>query len=113
MAAMRPREGIMKLSELRPCDNCGGKVFPNFYVIRISQAFIMPSAQQTLGLMTMFNGNLGLAETFSPAPDAVKVLGDEEKALMTELIVCQDCYLMGKVNLVGLAEKVREARDET
>lgn len=101
----------MKLSELRPCDNCGGKIAPQFYVIRITQAFVTPSANQTLGLATMFHGNLGLAEVFSPDPDPVKVLGDEEPSLMTELIVCPDCYLRGKTDLVMLVEKQRDSRD--
>lgn len=98
----------MKLSDLRPCDNCGGKIAPAFYVVRISQAFIMPAARQTLGLMEMFHGNLGLAEVFTPDPDAVKVVGDEEKSLMTELLLCQNCRLMGKVDLVVLGERRNE-----
>lgn len=101
----------MKLSDLRPCDNCGGKIAPAFYVVRISPAFIVPAARQTLGLMEMFHGNLRLAELFTPEPDAVRVAGDEEKTLMTELLLCENCYLMGKVDLVVLSEKLHGHED--
>lgn len=94
----------MKLSELRPCDNCGGKIAPAFFIVRISQALVLPSAQQSVGLMMMFRGNLKLAEAMSPNPDAVMVFGDQDKSLMTELIICQGCYPAGKIDLVRLAE---------
>lgn len=99
----------MKLSELRPCDKCGGKTAPAFYIVRISQALVLPSARQSLGLMTMFHGNLKLAEAMSPNPDAVMVFGDQDKGLMSELIICQVCYLAGEIDLVMLAERRNEA----
>ncbi|MBP8055166.1 MAG: hypothetical protein KA314_04960 [Chloroflexi bacterium] len=98
----------MKLSELRPCDQCRGKLAPIFYVVRVSLAVIKAdAANATLGLMQMFRGNLGLAEAFSPQPNAITVAGDEEPKLWTELFLCQDCYV-GEVNLAMLAE-VRNA----
>lgn len=79
-------------------------MFPVFYVIRFSMAFVTPSANTTLGLAQMFHGNLGLAEVFTSEPHPVKVAGDEDPNLMTELLLCQDCYV-GEVNLAALAER--------
>lgn len=97
----------MKLSELRPCDKCGGKIAPVFYVVRVSLAVVTPAANTTLGLNQMFHGNLALAEVFTSEPHPVKVAGDEDLNLMTELFICQNCYV-GEVNLAMLAE-VRNA----
>ena len=94
----------MKLSQLRPCDKCGGKITPMFYVVRVSLAVVKAdAANATLGLAQMFRGNLGLAEAFSPQPDAIMVVGDEEPELRTELFLCQNCC-MGEVNLSELVE---------
>lgn len=96
----------MKLSNLRPCDNCGGKIAPLFYVVRTSIAVINPdAANETLGLTQMFRGSLSLAEAFSSKPDAVKIGGDENKELMSEIFLCQNCYF-GDVNVAVLVEKI-------
>ncbi len=94
----------MKLSQLKPCASCGGKIAPVFYVVRVSLAIVTPAANTTLGLNQMFRGNLALAEVFTSEPHPVKVAGDEDPNLMTELLLCQDCY-MSEVNLAVLAEK--------
>ena len=79
----------MKLSDVRPCDVCGGKVSPLFYVLRVSQAiFNAQAANEVLGLTTMVGGSLDLAEAMAPQPEVIMVLGDEVPALMTEFVVC-------------------------
>lgn len=84
----------MKLSELRPCDCCGGKIAPHFYVVRLSQAMVMAKeANAVLGLAQMFGGALGLAEVVAPDADAVKIFGDERKELMHEFFLCQECFM--------------------
>ena len=104
--AIPEKGGIMKLSELKPCAACHGKIAPIWYVVRISQAMLNPrAANQTLGLAQMFGGNLALAEVMSPQPDCVLVMGDAEPGLMTELSICQNCFLMGKVELPILMEE--------
>jgi len=107
----------MKLSQLRPCDVCGGKIAPSFYVVRTSIALFKPQAtQQTLGLAQYFGGNLGLAEIFSPDEDAVVVAMDNEehKELMSEFFICQNCYLTKPIDLALLAErKVQNAPLDT
>ncbi len=96
----------MKLSEVRPCDKCGGKIAPVFYVIRFSQALFTPAAQRTLGMIQYMGGNLALGEMFAAeADDAVLVMGDKQKELMVELIICQPCFLGGSLDLASLWEK--------
>lgn len=98
----------MKLSDLRPCDKCGARMSGPFYVIRVSQAMVMPSAQQQVGLALML-GSLALAEAMGPDPDVVKVFGDENPALMTELHLCQECFLLEDVPAAELMEKASRA----
>lgn len=94
----------MKLSELRPCDNCGGIVAPQFYIVQTSLAIINPqAANATLGLTQMFGGHLALAEAMSPDAEAVKIAGEFNKELWTELRVCAKCY-MQPLNLAEIAE---------
>ena len=80
----------LKLSDLRPCDGCGGKIAPLFYVVRTEMAVVNTvDANQVLGLRQIFQGSLGLAEAMAPA-EPVKLGGPE---LTTELFFCQECYL--------------------
>ena len=100
----------MKLSQLRPCDNCHGPLsHGHFYVVRVTQALVLPrTTNQVLGLTQYFGGNLALAEMFAPDDDAIKILGDEQKELMYEFLLCQDCFLR-PVDLAMLMEARREA----
>lgn len=107
----------MKLSELKPCAICKGKIVPVWYVVRISQAMLKPSAaNSTLGLVQHFGGlgnpgALAVAEAMSPEPDCVMIFGDAEPSLMTEVTICQNCFLMGELNLAMLMESVRATDD--
>jgi hypothetical protein len=104
----------MKLSELRPCDKCGGSINPIFHVVRYSPAIVsQQAARETLGLSQMFGGHLGLAEVMTSKPDAVSVaMDDKEHAeLGVEIFLCNDCYC-GEVNLAALAEKVEKNNKE-
>lgn len=76
----------MKLSELKPCEICGGPVAPVFYRVTVEQVMIDPeAANRVLGLNMMFGGNaLGLAETFTP-DDVTLVLQTNATVL------CSDC----------------------
>ena len=103
----------MKLSELRPCDNCGGIIAPQFYVVRTSLAIIdAQAANATLGLTQMFNGALGLAEAMSPMPDAVKIAGEFDKSLWVEDFLCRDCFMTKGINLAQLGEATSERQAE-
>jgi hypothetical protein len=104
----------MKLSELKPCAVCKGKIAPFWYVVRFSMAMISPhAANGVMGLTQMFGGNLALAEAMAPEPDCVKVLGDEEPDLMTEVNICQECFLMKPLNMALLMESAREEEPVT
>lgn len=106
----------MKLSDLRPCDNCGGPIGQMFYVMRYSIALINPDAgNQVLGLAQMFRGSLALAEAMAPRPDCVKVAMDdpEFKELTTELFICNDCFLMKPLDMAVLSEKRRTATEKS
>lgn len=99
----------MKLSELKPCAACKGKITPIWYVVRISQAMLKPQAANgVLGLCQMFGGSLALAEAMAPEPDCVLVMGDKEPSLMTEINVCQQCFLMKPLDMAILMESARE-----
>lgn len=85
----------MRLSELRPCDYCGGALTgkdgrcPVFHVVDRRLATIDPrEANQVLGLTQYFQGALGLAEIMGPLSDPVKVSYVNETAL-----VCNDCAI--------------------
>lgn len=85
----------MRLSELRPCDYCGGKLTgkdghcPIFHVVDRRLATIDPGqANQILGMTQVFEGALRLAEIMGPS-DPVKVSYVNETAL-----VCNDCAIV-------------------
>jgi hypothetical protein len=103
----------IKVSELRPCDHCGGPIAPMFYVVRLSLALIDHRAvNEFMGMHQFFGGRapVALVENFAPsAADAVLVAGDKEPSLMTECWICQDCYLGTPLNLARLTES-RHAR---
>lgn len=95
----------MKLSQVRPCDNCGQKIAPIFYVLRISQAmFLQTQTNQILGMAQYFQGALGLAEIMSSDAEAVMIFGEKDPTLMDELFLCQNCQ-MSELNLAALLEK--------
>lgn len=102
----------MKLSELKPCSSCGGPLLTPpagcWYVVRVSTAMVNPrAARQVVGLSMMFGGAMGLAEAMAPDPEnAVLILGDQDKALLSEFHLCLDCV---PVQLLGLLEKRAES----
>ncbi len=114
----------MKLTDLRPCDSCGGALIGRtagyggqntqmFHVIRCTRALVHPQAvNQVLGLNQYFGGNaLGLAEIFAPQPNAITVLVDKEPELQTELFLCEKCvYGSEGVDLLDLIEKRNNAK---
>jgi hypothetical protein len=106
---------MKRISDLRPCDNCGGPITPFFYVVRMSLAFIREEAvNQFIGMHRFFGGRASpaLVENFAPAAaTGVKVAGDEEPTLMTELVICQRCYLDQPIDLALLTERRSQAHN--
>ena len=101
----------MKLSDVKPCANCGGPLrkppMATWYVLRVSQAMVNPNAaNRVLGTAQILGGHLGLAEVMAPAADdAIWILGDKQRELMTEVHICFDCAT-GKLSIAGLLEAV-------
>lgn len=119
----------MKLSELRPCDNCKGPLTgkpptrcPTWYVIRTSQALVdARAAQQTMGLTQYFGGmkTLLLAEAMTPNPEAVVFLSDKNAGGVEkpdtwkegEIHICFACAGGGNLNLCELIERLHRTED--
>lgn len=110
----------LKLSELRPCDICGGKIIPQFYIFEIKFAlFSNRGTNEVLGLTQMFGGitnpgALAIAETMSANGDRAVVVSEDE-TLNSKLFLCQQCYLF-KTGDIGLAiermnERARKAEE--
>lgn len=80
----------MKLSEIRPCDNCGGAISPSFYYLKISLSFVSQRAtQEVLGMSQFFGGlhTLQLAEVFAPSSEDAIVIGGEKRTRLMESLV--------------------------
>ena len=102
---------MKKLTDLRPCDHCRGPLKGGlFYVVRFSVAHVTAQAMHEFLAMHQFFGgraSLALVENFAPsAATAVTVAMDEPeyRALMTELVICAECYVT-PVCLAELAER--------
>lgn len=111
----------MKLSELKPCAKCGGKLegqhgSPIFYVINVSQAVLNPTAiNHVLGMHQYFQGKaLGLAELMAPDSDeAAVVLAEQPGIEWTKLFLCMDCGMAGDINIAELMEKTNEEQEKS
>lgn len=108
----------MKLTDLRPCDQCGGPVGQHFYVLDVSQAMVSPrAANEVLGTAMILGGiqnpgALAIAEVMAPrADEAVMVFGEKDLALNTRLLVCQDC-VFGSIELAMLLEAASQRAKE-
>jgi len=78
----------MKLSDLRPCFFCSGRVTPIVIEIKASRHFIRPiEANQALGLAQYFQGNLALAEAFTGHADVTVQIEPE-----VSVLACGDCF---------------------
>jgi hypothetical protein len=105
---------VKHLLDVRPCDSCGGAHHGVFHLVRMSIAVVnVQAVNEFAGMHQFFGGraSAALVENFSPsAASAVKVAMDsddpEQKALMTELVLCTRCYCRPVV-LCELAERRR------
>lgn len=81
----------IKLSEIRPCDFCGGQIAPIFRILDIKMAvFNGRNVNSVLGTARILGGSLGLAEVMAPGADSpVEVCEDHE--LNDRLFACQMC----------------------
>ena len=102
---------IKKLSDLRPCDHCGGALGQMFITVRVSQTMIdAQEANRVLGTSLMFgHQSLYLAETFCDE-NVVSTLGDENPELMTEILLCHECFYGNDFNLCVLVDKENRSK---
>lgn len=108
----------MKLTEMRPCDNCHGPVGQHFYVLDVSQAMVSPrAANEVLGTATILGGvhdpgALAIAEVMAPrAEDAVIVFSEKDRSLNTRLVVCQACVFDSIDVALLLEQATQRAKD--
>lgn len=102
----------MKLSELRPCDNCGEPIGQIFYEVRTSIVMVNArTANQMLGLTQMLGGSLALAEAMGAEPDCVVVGGEFDPELFTHLLMCQDCFIK-PIGLAAIVERRVQAEPD-
>jgi|ERR1700722_10425197 len=103
----------LKLSDLRPCDLCGGKIIPQFYIFEIKFAlFSNRNTNEVLGLTQMFGGTgspgaFAIAETMSAGGDRA-VIVSEDPNLNSKLFVCQQCYLLRSGDILIAIERKNE-----
>jgi|SRR5271157_2934783 len=106
------KTSTMKLSDVRPCDFCDGKIAPIFYTMTIKLALFSPkNTNRTLGL-TQFLGSLALAEAMG-AEDPVVI--SEESDTTYELFICNDCcngINSSKLDFSAALEKIRELHEK-
>jgi hypothetical protein len=108
----------MKISDLRPCFFCSGNIVPLFYLVRISAAIVLPKAAHRVVELTEIMGGMAntsalhVAESLAPDADCVKILGDEERDLMTQLCICQECFTTKALCLATLMDPGAEKRTE-
>lgn len=101
----------MRLSELRPCDNCGGKLVPHFYILKYSLVLInQREANVTLAMAENF-GSLEIAEVMTPGRE-IKIAGEENAELWSKLFICQNCF-MRPLNLAEVAERKHDKELQT
>ncbi|SRR6266403_1868579 len=111
------RTSGIPLSKTRPCDFCGGKIAPIFYVIEIKHAFFGQGTNETLGMFQFFGGGtrndgqdgkrFAIAEMFAPNSDRAIVVSEDER-INTQLFVCQKCFMDKPLDLAVAAEKRSE-----
>lgn len=89
----------MKISELKPCDLCGGPIVPIHYKVTIETLGIDANkVNQTMGFAQMMGGSLPLAEIMGPHDDVLIEMDRQEN------IVCIKCIMKPIVMLIGDGE---------
>jgi hypothetical protein len=88
---------------------------PSFHILRITQALFNGwRVNEHLGMTQYLQGNMALAEIFTPAPDeAILVMGDEEPELMSEIFLCNECWGHVDFLLPALQEMATDHKEKT
>lgn len=103
---------MKKVMDLRPCDNCGGAINLQFYLLRLSLAIVKAQAvNEFFGMHQFFCGKASpaLVENFAPSStDAVTIAGDAHTELMTEIVICSGCFLDKPIDLAMVYDRVHQ-----
>lgn len=81
-------------TRIRLCENCGGKIGPAFYVVKLAQVLVDYGAvSRHAGMAIYFQGNQALADLFSPDSALEKVIEGDDANKWPEVTICQKCCL--------------------
>ncbi len=80
-------------TRVKPCENCGGKIGPDFYIVKLSQALVDPSAvNRYVGMTQYFQGHTALADVFATDKTLEHVMQGEDANQWPEMIICLRCF---------------------
>jgi len=99
----------VRLSELRPCDCCGGAIARGglFFRLQIQHHVLnQTAARQSLAMEQFFGGSAALRDAFDAFGDKATEIANE--AL---LLLCTQCFTSPDRLIEAFAERVRK-RDE-
>lgn len=91
----------MRISELRPCDACGGPVGITFLRVKVEQLLVEAGKVQQYAAMGMFfGGAMGLAKVFAD-DECTKVAGT------ADAVLCWECFAIKCSPLAVAFEQAR------
>lgn len=101
----------MKLSELRVCDCCGGKLVRDgsiqFFTVNVGSEIIDHRAlNQVASMLQLYHGNVALAEVMAPESEVTKAIPP------TKLLVCFECFCKPQI-LASLIETRNDREEES
>lgn len=80
-------------TRIRPCDECGGKIGPDFYVVKVAQGLVDYAAvNRHLGLAQMLQ-SAALAEVLGPDEALERIVAGEDANGWPERVLCQRCFV--------------------
>jgi hypothetical protein len=88
----------MVKTRIKPCESCGGKLGPIFYVVKVAQAVVNVGAvNRHVGMTQHFQGHAALAAVFSPDETLEEIAEGPDANRWPEATICADCFLGDKI----------------
>ncbi|MCC6671075.1 MAG: hypothetical protein IT458_08440 [Planctomycetes bacterium] len=89
----------MRISDLRPCDACGGAVGISFLRVKVEHLLVeVGKVQQYAAMGMFFGGAMGLAKVFAD-DECTKVTGT------ADAVLCWDCFAIKCSPLAAVFER--------
>lgn len=84
----------MKLTEIRPCDHCGGPISPMFHVLSCDVGGVNPKKTARAIAAAELCGSFRLAEAIGMTEDPIVLASDDPATapLAHRLFLCNDCF---------------------